>query len=283
MPLTPPRPPKLTPPSPPSTPRLSMSALRARDSVALDGAELRVRGRDSLPMPPYVRWHEFVALLDSVWTPGPPSWPNSNLALVGAAGSGKTTLSRELLKLRDYVVVFGTKTQDASLYEPLRRQGFVLVDEWNPQDTRHNKVIYRPPLRAPTREALAEQALAFHNAMLRVFQVGGWTLYWDEARYLSQTLKLGNEMDLLWLQGRSLGLTIVAGTQRPVSVPLNMFEQSRFLITFRITGRDDRKTMAAYTGVNEPVVTEAAAMLPPHEFLFVDGETDTIVRSRVGG
>lgn len=234
-------------------------------------------------MPPYLRWHQFLAELDTIWRPGPPRYENSNMALVGRSGSGKTTFAREILKLRDFVCVFGTKTKDPSLYDPLVKQGYRLVDEWNPEQIDQSRVIFRPPLAAPTAQALAAQQEAFRTAMLRVFRVGGWTIYWDEARYLSETLKLSNEMNLLWLQGRSLGVTIVAGTQRPVSVPINMFEQSRFLATFRITGADDRRTMAAYTGANQPVVQEAAAILPRHEVMFVDGETDFICRTRVGG
>lgn len=198
------------------------------------------------------------------------------------AGSGKTTLARELLKLRDYVVVFGTKTQDSSLYSPLEKQGYAITERFDPNDyDKHRRVIFRPPLPAPTKAGLEQQRDAFREALLGIFDTGGWTIYLDEIRYLSQTLGLGTELDLLWLQGRSLGITIVASTQRPVSVPLNMFEQSAHSFLARISSRDDRARAAEYTGPNQGRVFETVAMLPSHEFLYIDSVHDVLARTRV--
>lgn len=203
------------------------------------------------------------------------------MAIVGMAGSGKTTMARELLRLRDYVVVFGTKTQDASLYAPLQKQGYVLRSEWDPGDVDDRKVIFRPPLSEPTTKGLERQREAFREALLGIFDTGAWCVYLDEVRYLTETLKLATELDLLWLQGRSLGVTIVASTQRPVSVPLNMFEQSAHTFLFRITSRDDRARAGEFTGPNAGRVFETTAMLPPHEFLYIDSVHDQLARSRV--
>lgn len=215
-----------------------------------------------------------------LWEVGPPDWPNPNVALIGRPGSGKTTLARTILQLRDRVVVFGTKAEDPSLYEPFRRLGYRLTDQFNPRDTRHPKIIYRPRLTEASAAGLAAQREQFRNALLGIFRYGGWTVYLDEVRYLTETLKLETELNLLWLQGRALGIVIVAGTQRPVSVPINMFEASAHLFTWRINGLDDRRTMAAYTGQYRDAVIEYAALLPPFECLYVNPSDDVLLRTR---
>lgn len=236
-----------------------------------------------MPVPPFVAWPQFRRTLDGLWQPGPPTWPNTHIAIVGATRSGKSRFTREIVELRDRVCLFGTKLVDEPLYTPLRQDGWRMQDQWNPLDTTHERIIFRPPLRAPTPAELARQADAFRSALLQVFRVGGWTLWFDEVRYLSETLKLANELNLLWLQGGSGGTTIVALTQRPVSVPLNMFEQSRFLVTFRITGLEDRRTMSGYAGMAQPVVMTVAERLPKYELLFVDTEEDVQMRTKVTG
>lgn len=203
------------------------------------------------------------------------------MAIIGKSRSGKSTFTREIALMRTRVCMFGTKMIDEPLYGPLKEQGYVMRDTWDPEETEPERVIFRPPLADPSPASIEKQREAFRVALMRVWQVGGWTLWFDEIRYLSETLKLSNELNLLWLQGGSAGTTILGLTQRPVSVPINMFEQSRFLTTFRITGRDDRKTMADYAGDNAPYVFEIAGLLEPRELLFVDTEIDLMMRTRV--
>jgi hypothetical protein len=206
-------------------------------------------------------------------------------------GSGKTTLARQLLPMRDFVVVFGTKARDESLYEPLTREGFVTKTKWNPwewEQTRERYVIFAPPLELSddpspreTIEAQAKQAEAFRAALIQIFKAGGWCCYFDEVRYLADDLGLARELNLLWLQGRSLGVTMVASTQRPRSVPLNTFEQAIWSFLFRVSDRDDRRRASEFTGMLAPVVFEAVGRLPRNEFVTVNSVDDLIVRSRV--
>lgn len=230
---------------------------------------------------PFVYWPDFMVLLNRLWTPGPPDWDNANMAVVSKAGSGKSTLVREISKLRERTVLFGSKMNDDPLYKPLLEQGYVIREKWTPENTEEPKVIFRPPLAGPDKASLEAQKEAFRVALIRLWQIGGWEVWLDEVRYLTEQLNLTTELNLLWLQGRSAGVTMVSLTQRPVSVPLNMFEQSRFLFTARITGREDRRTMSDYAGAARDVVFELASRLVPREFLFVDNELDILCRTRV--
>jgi hypothetical protein len=265
------------PPRPSSS--LHFAPARGAQSVRLDGERYEVDGQQIEV--PFVYWPDFLALLDRIWTPGPPDWDNANMAIVGKAGSGKSTLTREISDLRERTVLFGSKMNDDPLYKPLLERGYVIRERWTPENTQEPKVIFRPPLSGPSKEALAEQREAFRQALIRLWQIGGWEVWLDEVRYLTEQLNLTTELNLLWLQGRSAGVTMVSLTQRPVSVPLNMFEQSRFLITARITGREDRRTMSDYAGASRDIVFELASRLEPREFLFVDNELDILCRTRV--
>jgi hypothetical protein len=265
----------------PRPPRLHLSPIRSSESVELDGKTLRpYRSREGYAVPPYEGWGKFRSWFGREWN-ADPDYGAEHVVLVGAAGSGKTTLAREILRFRDYVCVLGTKARDPSLYDPLVKQGYEIVDKFDPKDIGNPKVIFRPRLLEPTKEAIAEQKEAFRRVLVGIFATGGWTIYMDEVRYLTETLGLQSELNTLWLQGRSLNVTMVASTQRPVSVPLNAFEQATHAFLFRITGHDDRKRASEYMGTSAPIVNETVSRLPHHEFLYVNSTEDILVRSKV--
>lgn len=259
---------------------LQLSPVRSAESVSFDNETVRIRGGDSVKAPPFRFWPDFYRYMESHWN-ADDDYGAEHVIVVGQAGSGKTTVARELLRQQPYVVVLGTKNRDPSLYDPLEKQGYEIVDKFNPADLNKPKVIFRPQLEEPTPEALEKQRVAFHRALLGIYKTGGWTIFCDELRYLTDTLHLSSILDTLWLQGRSEWITIVGLTQRPVSVPLNAFEQATHFILFRISGFDDRKRASEYTGANAPVVHETVKRLPKHEFLYVDKVNDVLMRSKV--
>ena len=287
-----PQPPKLrvSPPKAPRqtarAPRLRLSPIRGSQSLQLDERRVRPRGESYLlPGPPFQPWGEFVRWFSELWEAG------EHVALVGMTGSGKTVLARHLIELRDFVVVFGTKARDESLYDPLQRAGFVVKRKWTPwewEQTRERFVIFAPELELSddpgpreTLQAQAKQSEAFRAALVQIFKAGGWCCYFDEVRYLADDLNLSRELNLLWLQGRSLGVTMVAATQRPRAVPLNTFEQAVWTFLFRVSDRDDRRRASEYMGGLAPIIFDTAGALPRHEFVCVNGVDDLAVRSKV--
>jgi hypothetical protein len=244
---------------------LRLSPVRSEESVALDTER---RG-----MPPYVRWDRFLERFD--WRQG------QHVTLVGTTGSGKTTLARQILPRREFVVVLATKAKDSSLYDPLLRQGYELVEKFDPNPREHPRVIFRPRLSAPTSEGRAEQKEAFRLALIDVFATGGWCVYADEVRYLTQYLGLQTEFETLWLQGRSLGVSLIVGTQRPVSIPLLAFDSADHLFLWRNTDRVNIQRMAEFAGASVEAARYTIPRLPRHEALYIATRTDEMVRTKV--
>jgi hypothetical protein len=205
------------------------------------------------------------------------------MALVGQTGSGKTTAMVQLLDIRDYVVVIGTKQADDSLYGPLKARGYRVVTEFDPREWNVDdspRVLFRCPLTAPTEAAEARQREQIRTVLRGVYITGGWCIALDEVAYLSRDLKLDRELNALWREGRSAGSTLVAGTQRPVNVPRNMWEMATHNLDWKITGKEDRRTASEYMGEIEGVAFETMARLEKHEFLYVNSIDGVAVRSR---
>jgi hypothetical protein len=203
-----------------------------------------------------------------------------HVTLVGGSGSGKTTLARELiLPRRDFVVVMATKKSDDSLYQPLQQAGYVLTDTFDPYDRDKPKVIFRPSISGVGRSGRQAQAQAFGEALEGVFEAESWCVYCDEVRYLSDNLSLGVELETLWMQGRSLGISMVVGAQRPVKIPVIAYDANH-LFLWKASDKRDIDTMSEFTGVNINTAREVIPRLPRHEALYIQTVTDEMARTK---
>lgn len=251
--------------------------IRTPASEALDNREIAVRGYGTVTIPAVRPWSDVYEYIARWWEVG------QHFTLVSPPGGGKTTFAREVLLLRDWVVVFATKVQDPDLFEAFGRQGYVVKTKWEPTDTKDPRVIFAPPLPSPTREGKAAQAAAFQKALVQIFQLrgGNWTVYMDEVRYLTQELKLKTEIDTLYLQGRSLGVTLVAATQRPREVPRTIFSAASWFGLWRMPNFEDRKSASELVGGTAPMAREAMGIMPRHEALVINAVTDDAMRTKV--
>jgi hypothetical protein len=245
---------------------------RSGESLALDRAELSERGVDQpFPPPPFISWEEFEETFD--WNQG------EHITLAGGTGSGKTSFARQLLPRRDYVAVLATKARSASLYTPLERMGFVTRSSWSPNPTEEPRVIFKPPLVGGV-AGKDEQTEAFRKMLTDVFEEGNWCIYLDEARYITKFLGLAVEMELLWEQGRELGISVVMGAQRPVNVPVIAWE-AQHLFYWRFDDKRDVDTIAETSGALKPIVRQTVQRLPKHEVLHIAPEYGIANRTRL--
>jgi hypothetical protein len=228
-------------------------------------------------MPPFVGFGDFLSQFD--WEQG------QHVTMVGTTGSGKTTLAMQLLPRRTYTIVLATKNKDRVLYPDLECQGFVMTakaDEINWEET--PKVIFRPKLEVkrgePVKLARSEQGVAFEECLADVFTEGGWCLYADEIRYITDNPKLKEWMEVLWLQGRSNDISIMVATQRPVSIPLLAFDQASHLFFWKNTDMVNIKRMSEMSGADQEMVRYVIPRLPEHEFLYINTRTGEMLRSK---
>lgn len=204
-----------------------------------------------------------------------------HVTMVGATGSGKTTLAQRMIDYRTYVCVMATKNRDPSLYPVLLAKGYTITDDPELDYRQHPKVVFRPKLEAPTAEAKVTQQEAFRELLVGVFNEGGWCLYGDEVRYLTQNLGLATELETLWLQGRSLGVSMVVATQRPVSIPVLAFESATHLFLFRATDRANIQRASEFAAADADAIRYTLPRLPRYEALYIDTRSGAMMRTKV--
>lgn len=233
---------------------------------------------------PVLTWREF---LDSfAWRQG------EHVSLIGPTGSGKTTLALELLHRRDYVTVLGTKPKDSTLDKLVRRDNYELLRSWprrgprtyrvrmsdGTERTRSSAVLW-PEFRAASDKQT--QADVFGHALSEMFTAGSWCIFADEVFYLCKELGLEQHLTTIWTQGRSLGLSLVAGTQRPAFVPLYMYDQATHLFLWGDNDETNLRRVGGLGGLSSARVRAMVAGLPHHAVLYVNTRTRHLVVTRV--
>lgn len=225
----------------------------------------------AVELPERVPWATFVR--GWRWEQG------EHVAIVGPTGTGKTTLAHAILPLRRYVAILATKPRDPVLTKIAGRNArprYRRMREWRPRPN-EERVILWPPYERPGDEI--QQARVIRAGIEGAFRDSGWTLYVDEARYLSDHLGLRRTLTALWTQGRSLDLTVVAGTQRPAWVPREIYDQSTHLFLFRDRSRENLRRLADLGGTDAELLRAVVPRLGPHEVIYTNAVTGVTVRT----
>ncbi|MCW2897759.1 MAG: hypothetical protein JWO67_24 [Streptosporangiaceae bacterium] len=244
--------------------------------------------------PAEVPWAQFQPWFRGQWAQG------EHVSLIGPTGSGKTTLALELLTRRDFVTVLGTKPKDRTLDKLIKDQGYTLRREWHERSRRRPlggppepvkvrmsdgsirdraHVVLWPEFRRP--EDKAVQRDVFDQALGEMFTAGSWCIFADEVFYLCSELGLQHHLTTIWTQGRSLGLTLVGGTQRPAYVPLYMYDQATHLFLWGDNDETNLRRVGGLGGLSANQVRAIVAGLPQHAVCYINTRTRQIVRTRV--
>lgn len=196
-----------------------------------------------------VPWSELEPEIIREW-----GWPRGeydpeHFTVYGPSGSGKTALIRRLLKERarvrgSHIVVVGTKRADRTM----AAFGWPIRDSW-PPDYGQNQVVYwckpagisaqhRIPQRVKVKALMDKLSVPDSNVVI----------YWDELTYIEQMLKLKAELEWYYREGRSHGITNMAGAQRPAHVTRAAHSEPAWNAAFRPKDEDDRRRVAEVFG-----------------------------------
>jgi len=221
---------------------------------------------------PIVSWQWF--LENWIWKQG------EHVTLVGPTGQGKSTLIEEIEYRRKYVIVLVTKKRDP-ITGKYQKRGYKLLKSWKGvSDDVYPKVVLQPPFaKDEPKERIQREEFKF--ALDRIFEYGGFCTVIEEAEYMAKDLKLDREMRRLWQQGRSLNVSVVAGTQRPAFIPVVAYSSATHLFFFRSTDEYDLQRMGGLGGMSNRTIREAVSMLQSHQILYLNTRTGQMLITKV--
>jgi len=189
--------------------------------------------------------------------------PGEHVTVIGQTGSGKTHLINRLVsENRNFIVVFKTKEdpEDGKKYW----RGFKRIESVRGlDDTRYSRFLLMPPLgRYP--KQYEHQEREAHRLIQKVFKQGKWTVVFDERWYAENILKVRAGIEMLETQGRSKGISVVSGLQRPVEISRFALSQATHVFSFVGDSRDgDTLGRATAKPFGQAVMT-----LTGHDFAY---------------
>lgn len=232
---------------------------------------------------PRVPWPAFLELFRH----GPDGFTQGDhVTIIAANGQGKTTIALEVVETRKYVLGLFTKPRDP-IIDALVSRGWrrtssldIRVENGELVDRR---VAFHPVFRHGTiREKRQRQGRAIKEALDYAFEAGGWCVLADESIWLVRHLKLGDELEAYWYQGRTSKISLVAVAQRPRHVPLAALSQAEHIFLGRIGDVEDVRRFGEIGGVIDPaLIRQAVRELERYEFLYIAPHVGTMLRVRV--
>lgn len=233
--------------------------------------------------PPTLPWVTFVneqVALNKSLTPG----HGRHKLFDGQTQGGKTTLNRILLRMKQYVLVLGTKPKDSSLDEYIAKEGYIRIEDWPPTKDQLKKrgkygqvkLLLWPAARTYS-EDLKHRRDVFRRAVRDVATEGGWTLGVDEGLWTCSRkgLDLGDEVSAIAQGGASNGISLHLVIQRPAGIPVIAYQSCHDAYIFKCGNTNDIRELASYGSHDTMDVARAIRGLNRgdptrgHQFLYM--------------
>lgn len=241
---------------------------------------------------PFTPWDQFMARWR--WAQG------EHVTVIGPTGTGKTTLIRAIMPKRydaaAAVAVLATKPVDKGLESWARTDHLAIVRDFPPRRFPpppnvvtpngtvvpwKRRIMIWPRVKGmPLDQIDAHVADVHRRAMTGMFWQGGWCVVGEELWELTR-IGLARELEQLWSQGRSAGLTVVGATQRPVDIPLLAYNSASHLFMFADNDDVNLRRLQGIGGMNGRDIQAMVRALPLHDVLYIGTRTRELIRTRV--
>lgn len=229
-----------------------------------------------------VKWRELEPEFLNSW--GRPNGKPGveHISIVGPTGSGKSNFQTYVLRKRcemrgSYAMVIATKPADSTL----RKMHWPIVRRYPPEYGKHERFILWPETSRNEFESKVLQHKTIRTALTDIWQPDSNTIVaFDEIAYVEQELKLKTLIERYWREGRSLGITVVATTQRPRNVSRYMWSEPTWLVAFRPDDEDEARRVAEIIGGRRSF-TDPLLSLHEYEFIITKRRSRTAYISKL--
>lgn len=175
-----------------------------------------------------------------------------HLEILGPTGSGKSYFEAVILKERarvrnSHIVVIATKPADKTI----SALGWPVVESWPPNEWKkeNRQVVYWAKAPTPDDAGIAQQRAKVNELLHKLWKPDSNIIVaFDEIAYVEQELGLKSMVMRYYREGRALGITIVAGTQRPQGVSRFMHSESSWAVFFAPKDEEDAERVAQVAG-----------------------------------
>lgn len=202
--------------------------------------------------PARVPWEELAPDFLAAWGRPNGQWQPEHMEILGPTGSGKSFFEKwvlvERVKLRNSaVVILLTKPADKTL----ATLDWPVVSKWPPSEwnDKNRTVIFHAKSHGLGKAARQRQAEQVEQLLDGLWHPdANVVLAVDEIAYVEQELGLRTHMTTFFREGRTLGITVVASTQRPAGVSRAVHSETAWVVCFAPKDEDDAERMAQILG-----------------------------------
>lgn len=197
-------------------------------------------------------WEELGPDFLEAWGRPGGNFQPEHVGIYGPTGCGKSFFERYILEARaklrgSHVVILLTKPADKTIMS----MHWPIVTTWPPsQWKRENaQVIYHAGSNGLTRSARARQSEKVEELLDALWHPdANVVLAIDEVAYVEQELGLKTHVTTYYREARTLGITMVASTQRPAGVSRAVHSESAWAVAFAPKDEDDAERLAQILG-----------------------------------